>query len=378
MLTVLDRYILRSLLINYLIALGTMISLYVALDMFVNMDEFTEQGYPLPTVIGNIVSYYWPNLFLYFAQLSGVITLFACMTTIARMRKLNELTALLASGVSLYRIAAPVIVFGIAMTALLVADTEWLIPAVAHKLARDHDDADGKRAFEVLFLRDRGGALLSAGQFHPTRRDLRRLLVLTRDETGSVVETVEADRATWEPPDVLRPFGRWRLERGRQTTRVRTATAMEQSSLGPREDKVVSYPSYYESDLSPEAIQLRQSEGWIRFLSLRQLSELEHRRQSNLLPSADRWRIVQTKHTRRAAPIVSMVLLLLGLPFFLDRSPGNVLSDAGKCMISCGLCYSSTFVVQNIRPESGSALFAWIPIFVFGTLAVVLIDRIRT
>ena len=43
MLTVLDRYLLRSLLVNYLIGLGVMLSLYVVLDMFVNMDEFTEQ-----------------------------------------------------------------------------------------------------------------------------------------------------------------------------------------------------------------------------------------------------------------------------------------------------------------------------------------------
>ena len=34
MMTVLDRYILRSLLFNYVVALGTMLSLYVVLDMF--------------------------------------------------------------------------------------------------------------------------------------------------------------------------------------------------------------------------------------------------------------------------------------------------------------------------------------------------------
>jgi len=368
MLSVIDRYILRSLLFNYLVALGAMLSLYVVLDMFVNMDEFTEQGYPVTTVVGNIISYYWPNLFLYFAELSGVITLFACMATIARMRKLNEMTALLASGVSLFRIARPMLVFGVVTTVLLIADTEWLIPGIAHKLARDHDDADGKRAYEVLFLRDRGGALLSAGQFHPTRRDLQRLLVLTRDENGAVVETLEADRAVWEPPNALRPEGRWRLERGRLTSRVRSDGA----GLGPRESKLISYPAYYKSDLSPEAIQLRQSEGWIRFLSLKELGRLKERGGPNFAA------IIQTMHARRTAPIVSLVLLLLGLPFFLDRSPGSIMNDAGKCMIACGLCYVVTFIAQSIRPESASALPAWIPIFVFGTLAVVLIDRIRT
>jgi lipopolysaccharide export system permease protein len=369
MLSVIDRYILRSLLINYLVALGIMLSLYVVLDMFVNMDEFTEQGYPLPTVLANVVSYYWPNLFLYFAQLSSVITLFAAMTTIARMRKLNELTAVLACGVSLYRVAAPVLIFGVVTTGLLVIDTEWLIPAVAHKLARDHDDADGRRAYEVLFLPDRGGALLSAGQFHPTRGDLRRLLVITRDETGVVVATLEADHATWEPPDALRPQGRWRLDRGRLTRRMRADRA---SPLGPREGKTISYPLYYDSDLSPEAIQLRQSEGWISFLSLNELGTLEKRADAQLAA------VIQTKHGRRTAPILSMVLLLLGLPFFLDRSPVNVLNDAGKCMVVCGLCYVGTIIAQSIRSESASALPAWLPILVFGTLAVVLIDRVRT
>ena len=368
MLTVLDRYLLRSLLLNYIIGLGVMVSLYVVLDMFVNMDEFTEQGYPVLTIVRNMIDYYVPNLFLYFAQLSGVITLFACTAVLARMRRLNEMTAILASGVSLYRVARPVLVFGVLITGLLVLDTEWIIPSVAHKLSRDHDDADGKRAYEVLFLRDRGGALLSAGRFHPSTRDLQRVLVLTRDETGAVTETLEADRATWEPPDATRPDGRWRLERGRLTRRV----WHDDPRLGPREDQEIRYPLVYSSDLSPEDIELRQSEGWIRFLSLAQLRELEA---SGI---ADRAAIVQTRHTRIAAPIVSLLLLMLGLPFFLDRSPANVLGDAGRCMLVCGLCYVVSFVAQSIRPETQSALPAWIPIFVFGTLAMVLFDRVRT
>lgn len=368
MFTTLDRYILRSLSLNFLITLAIMISLYVVLDMFVNMDEFTEGGDSVWIVIGNIVDYYWPNVFLYYAQLSGAITLFACVSTIARHRKLNELTAILASGVSLYRVAAPVLGFGLVTTALLVVDTEWMIPAVAHKLARDHDDASGARSYEVLFLRDRGGALFSARHFHPTNLDLRKLLVITRSESGAVVSALEADRAMWEPPTPLRPSGRWRLERGRKTTRV----LREESTLGPREDKEITYPRFYESDLDPKAIQLRQSEGWMRFLSLRRLREL----QAGGL--ADAARIAHTRHARITAPLSSMVLLLLGLPFFLKRSPTNVLSDTGKCMLACGLCYVVSFIAQSVRPESGTALPAWIPIFVFATVAVVLIDRIRS
>ncbi len=369
MLSVLNRYMLRALLFNYAVALGAMLSLYVALDMFVNLDEFTEQeGVTLTAVITNIVSYYSANLVLYFSQLSGAITLFACSATLARMRKANELTAVLASGVSLYRVATPVVAFGLATTGLLVLDTEWVIPSVAPKIARDHDDVDGSRAYAVLFLHDRDDALVSAARFDPRTRDLHRLLVLQRDADGNVAGMLEADHATWQPPDLVRETGRWQLERARLTSREVSA----QAGLGPRTARRVTHPAYYESDLSPDAIQVRQSEGWVRFLSLSQLRQLERRGGSNLAE------IAQVKHARHVAPILGIVMLLLGLPFFLDRSPANILTDAGKCMIVCGLCYVSSFVAQSLRAETASALPLWIPVFIFGTLAVVMLDRIRT
>ena len=101
MLTVIDRYILKSLVTNYLIALGTMLSLYIVLDMFVNMDEFTEQGYPVWTVMGNMVSYYWPNLFVYFKELAGAISLFAGLATLAVLREPGRYAALHATGAHL-------------------------------------------------------------------------------------------------------------------------------------------------------------------------------------------------------------------------------------------------------------------------------------
>lgn len=368
MLNTIDRYLLRLLVAHYVIALAIMISLYVTLDMFVNMDEFTEQGYPVFTILSNIIGYYWPNVFLYFSQLSGVISLFACMAVIARMRRQNELTAILASGVSLYRVARPIVAFGIATSVLLVIDTELIIPSVAHLLARDHDDADGKHAYEILFLDDKDGALLSAGAFDPRSRDLRQILILKCDEEGKIVETIEADRAEWEPPDQTRAEGRWRLERGKKTVRAEEASV----GIGPRGVLSQTPLRYYYSDLAPAQVQMRQKEGWINYLSLAQLRAQER------AGAADLDSLRQAKQSRVASPVLGVVLLLLGLPFFLDRSPANVLSDAGKCLVACGLCYTSNFVVQSLRVDSAGAFISWLPIFVFTIAAVVMFDRIRT
>jgi lipopolysaccharide export LptBFGC system permease protein LptF len=315
-----------------------------------------------------MADYYGPNVLLYFSQLSGIITLFACGAVLARMRKLHEMTAILASGVSLYRVARPVLVFAVLMTGLLVLDTEVLIPSLAHKLAREHDDVATDTAYEVLFQQDRGGALLSAGRFHPREKDLEQLLVMFPAGDGSLASTLEADRAVWEPNAPGIPGGRWRLERARMIRRVFAG----ESALGPRESQEVSYPTVYESDLDPASLQTRQAGGWVRFLSLGQLKQLE------AAHSTEVREIMQTRHVRIAAPIISLLLVLLGVPFFLDRSPGNVLSDAGKCTLVCGLCYIAAFLSQSMRLGTDSALPIWVPIFIFGPLAIVLLDRVRT
>ncbi len=154
MLRTLDRYLLRSFLTSYVLALFVLVSLYVVLDLFLNLDEFTEAGKPVLEAVRNIVSYYGYNIPLYFSQLSGVIVLFAACITLWRMQRQNEMVAVLASGTSLYRLAMPLVLAGFVMNALLVLDQEVLIPRVAPMLARARDDVEGVRPYEVWFVRD--------------------------------------------------------------------------------------------------------------------------------------------------------------------------------------------------------------------------------
>ena len=372
----LNRYIVWALVVKYVVALGVMICLYVVLDLFVNIDEFTEHGHSLWTTVGEIADYYGPNVLVYFAQLSGVITLFACMATIARMRRLNELTALLASGVGLHRVASPIICFGVATSMLHFVDTEMLIPQVAHLLSRDHDDVGGRQTYEVLFLPDGDNVLVSAANFDPKTATMRGVLILELDAEGAMLCSVRADRATWSPTPGGATKGRWLLERF--GVEYPDPQRRGESKTGP----AVFLTGMYASDLSPEDVQRRQTESWVRSLSLSQLKALQDDlTQRSREPGASAsalLEVVRTKHERIAAPLVSLVMLMLGLPFFLDRTPGNILGDALRCMIATGLCYTLAFVAKSIDPGTVSPLPFWLPVFVFAPIATVLITRIRT
>ncbi|MCH7526182.1 MAG: LptF/LptG family permease [Planctomycetes bacterium] len=366
--TILDRYILRGLIVNYLITLAIMLSLYLVLDLFFNIDEFTESGEGVLSILGNIAGYYKAHSLLYFAQLSGVIMLFACMATLARMRRANELIAVLTSGVSLYRVAVPVLAFGLLTTVLWYVDTEVLIPSVGHELARRHEDASGSKARGVWFLVDTDGALLSARRFFPRAQRMEQLLILHRDESGALVKVIEADAAQWKPIPGHPAGGVWKLERGIERRRVR-----RDDRFGSGHEEFEVPVSQYAGALDPAAIEMRQSQQWISYLSSSKLSALGERDPSLLN------QIRQVKHTRFTTPLVHLLMLLLGLPFFLRRESANIVADAGKCLVVCGLCFLLAFAGENfVRPTTLSALPAWLPLIVFTPVAVILVDRIKT
>src|SRR5262249_39657057 len=133
-----------------------------------------------------------------FSQLAGVIVLVAGCFTLGRFLRTNELTAILAAGTSLYRVAAPIVLAGMALNGLWIVNQELIIPRIADKLARRHDDIEGRNTYAIWCLRDRGNPLLSASRFNPHTSMLEGVIIMKRDEHGRLTELLRADSARWD------------------------------------------------------------------------------------------------------------------------------------------------------------------------------------
>lgn len=366
MIKTLDRYILRAFFTNYLIAMAVMIGLYVILDLFVNLDEFTAiKSDSRMETIYKIVDYYGYNLLLYFAQLSGVILLIAGCFTFGRFLRTNELTAVLASGASLYRVATPVILAALVMNGLWFVDQEFLIPHFADKLARKHSDIEGRNSFAVWFQPDHHNALVSASMFQPRAKEMRSVIIIKRDEAGRMTEVIRADRARWDEERQL-----WHLENG-------YAQPMGNLSAGTPEGEFGRVPVHeYTSDLTPKELQLQQATQWTTFLSLPEIDKLHKR-----FAESGTGEFIKVKHRRLTTIIMSMIMLCLGIPFFLNRERPSVLVVGGRCLVVCASCYVFTFLCQSVDLTAlglDPALPAWLPVILFGPMAVYLLDSIKT
>lgn len=370
MIRTLDRYLLKSFLTNYVLSLFVMVSLYVVLDLFVNLDEFTEATKSVWRVVRDIANYYGYNLPLYFSQLSGVISLFAACGTFARLHRQNEVTAVLASGTSLYRLATPVILGALATNALLVVDQEFVLPRVAPMLVRERADVQGQKVKEVWCVRDGESRLISGIEFAPAQQRIRGMIILELEteplHQGELKDVITADFGAW---DAARQG--WALTRGVRLS-MTSGTA---GTLGMDQAAERTGVDFYGTSITPEQLKLRQSVNWMQFLSLRQLRDLE--KSGDIRPS----QVAPIRHQRFTIPIHNMILVLLGLSFFMTRVPTSVLTQCAEALGVCALFFIVAFVSQQI---GGSvtvltpAVASFIPIFIFGPVSVLLLANVKT
>src|SRR5712691_6766763 len=206
-----DRLLIRGYLKAYLVCLVCLLSLYVVVDMFTNLDDFTQQGDGLWGAIKHISTYYGYRLVRIFDQLCEPIVLLAAMFTVAWMQRNNELLPLLSAGVSTRRVVLPVLGSAFAMLSLTVLNQELLIPRVAGYLLQDRDDPDGVKDLDVRGAYEPNGVHIE-GRFASRKEKLVKEFdcVLPEHIAGNLLP-FRAKEARYIPPGNKLHSGGWLL-----------------------------------------------------------------------------------------------------------------------------------------------------------------------
>lgn len=182
---ILDKYIAKNFLIGYAISFGIFIGLRIIIELFVNLDEFTEKAYVSTfEIIKNILVFYGIRITLYFRDFAGMITVMAAAFSFAKMVRNGEFIALMAGGVSLKRVVVPVLILSLISTAVFVIDQEFIIPPLAEKLMRGEDELSGREFYDVKFLADSQGSLMFSQRYSVKDETFDNPTILLRKRTG--------------------------------------------------------------------------------------------------------------------------------------------------------------------------------------------------
>ncbi len=369
---ILDKYIAKNFVVGYLITFCVLMGLFIVVDLFINLDEFAEDS-DLGTAVKNIWIYYGAQSVLWFRDLAGIITVVAATFSLARLTTNNELVAVLASGVSLKRVMAPIIFLAILLTGLLVLDQEYAIPKLASQLVRAHDAVGEEEAYELWFMSDGEGSLFCTNRYDEKTQTMSGPTIILRhkldeDPLWEVTGKIEADRAEYN-----RELGGWDLVNG----------SLRKIARGDTEAGSILMPEtvdFYKSDLTPEDIPLRRQENYKSLLSSAQLKDLGQKRGTRIKDKAE---FCLHQHSRITKPIINLVMLLVALPVLVCRDPKMMKSAIMTSFGITAACFVVTFVCEmmatevflgQIHPER----WAWAPVFIFLPIAVIEIDSMKT
>ncbi len=467
----LDRYVLRNFLTTAVMFLAVMLLLRIVVDLFINIDEFAEiETAGISGKILHVLSYYSVQSLAYFTELGGVVIVVSAAFAVARMNQSNELTAMLASGVSLYRVTTPIVICAMLIGGLIIVDQEWLIPKVAHRLVLDRDEVPEAKHFEIRLMTDGRRSIWYAHQFQAGTKHMDHPVVVVRNAQGAMELLISGQEAhpytlqgqdgwlisqaklaqasrhkeIWPHiPDCRRIFSglgpqeileaaqqvhyrvsklwlpltnvrRWpnaKLEVPRYRMTLQTECFVPQwpeapdGRVGGRLEKPVfsfhdddgslqasfiaksaswqwdeekqsgywqltSGALFYPTDLSSDDLVLKESSEWVDYMSTTDLTKL-----IQLKRVPDRRTAEQTKHIRFTAPINNLLMLLLGLPFILSRER-NIKASAGLCLLTVGSFYCFIYICRYMGLPP--MLAAWLPIFLFGSMAVIMLDAVKT
>ncbi len=382
-----DRYIIRQFLVNYIVLFAVLVMLIIALDAIINIDEFTQvadrmpEGTPglrkLGAVLLALADFYVPQLALFYVYAAGVLPIAAAGFTLAGMIRNRELVAMLAGGISLYRVAMPLLVVGCVLSTVQLIDQELIIPPLREKLARSHphvkhgrvlpftvelvpdivtDPQTGRRTLDQLF---------TAAEFDPPSGTMRQVWILKRDARGRAIERITADAASWDAE-----AGGWRLTGGISQDISRDAIAADGGAVGQP-----SAVAFAPSALDPITLRLRRNSKYRQLLSIRELTALMARG-SQIVPRAELERL---RHGRFSLMAVNVLILALGLPFFLQRTPGNLMNQSLKAAPLCLGVWAGGFVMMQMGAgQMPPALSAWLPAIIYLPVALFMMDRVQT
>jgi lipopolysaccharide export system permease protein len=366
MMTTLDRMFLFSFFRSYAIVWTSLISLYVVIDLFTNIDDFGKTGGGLQSVVEHVVTYYRHKVAQIFDLMAEAITLMAAMFSVAWLQRNNELLPQLSAGIPTSRVIRPILLGAAITLAIAPLNKELIIPRIAEELMKPRDDREGTKAMVLMGAYDPSGVHIEGMAGFRKDRKIIRFYATLPENSPSGMFHLAADEAVYIPRDDDPYSGGWMLT-GTEPDTIDRPLPPYLQTLGPGRFFLKTEETDFDA--------VSRGATWYLFASTPKLQELlerpEPRRQS---------KIAVEFHRRITRPIVGGLLVVLGLSVILRNPNRHVFISTGFCLVICavffGLDLACKFLGNNdyVSPP----LAAWLPVLVFGPITIASFDAIHT
>ncbi|OLE11645.1 MAG: hypothetical protein AUG89_09320, partial [Acidobacteria bacterium 13_1_20CM_4_56_7] len=292
-----DLYLLRRFLFYFVLLMAAFVFLFEAFTFFELLDDIARHGIAFLVV----VEYFWYFTPYLIYQLVPLAALVSILVALGMMSKNNEIVACKASGISLYRLAIPLLFAGIALAASMIVLDDTFLPYANQRQDALRNQIKGRppQTYQQpeRWIFGENAKLYNYDVFEPKQNLFGGLTVLEIDPvTFEIKRRVFAARAKWSDEKKI-----WMLESGWIRDFAGGTVTGYQRFATKDLAELTEPPSYFNREVLP-AIQM----SWPQLS--RYIDDL-HRAGFDVSALTVQW------HRKLAFPLIAPVSMLLAFPF---------------------------------------------------------------
>jgi LPS export ABC transporter permease LptF/LPS export ABC transporter permease LptG len=348
---ILDDYVIRQFISTFTMVLTAFVMLMLVFTFFELLGDIIRNQTPLITPLGVLI---------------------AVLVVFGGLNRSNELTAMKATGISLYRVVIPVLVIASILSVSLFLFDEIYLPTANRKQEALHNVIKGKPAQTYLRpdrkwmfgLQQQGkpGRIFYYEFFDPDNDRFANITVFEFDpSTFSLSRRIFAAGAHWDPQ-----IHRWIFEHGWQRNFNGDVITDYQTFEVNTFPEIVEGPQYFKKETRPsQEMSFNELQRYIRDM-----------RQSGF----DTMRLRVQLNRKIAYPLITLVMAILAVPFALSMGKRGSLAGIA---VAIGMAIAYLFV-DGMFEAMGNVnllpafLAAWSPDVLFGLAGSYLLLRTPT
>ena len=361
--TLLDDYVLRDFFVYLGMILSSFLVLLLVFTLFELLGDILRNQTPF-TVVAEYLLNVAPYL-LY--SIAPLIMLLAVLITFGLMNRSNEITAIKATGTSIYRIVAPVIVAAAVLAAGLFFADQIYLPHTNKRQEALHNQIKGKPAQTYLrpdrkWIFGQHNDIYYYQFFDPDRDQFANVTIFQIDPASFVVsERIHADRAHWADS-----MNRWIFEQGWERSLHGAAIAGYRTFEVSTFPELSESPSYFKKEVKQYSeMNYEELRRYIRDLQQSGFDVVRLRVQLN---------------KKLSFPLITLIMAVLAVPFSLSAAKKGAITGVAVA-VGIAVVYtvvSRLFEAMGDLSQLPPALAAWSPDLIFALVGSYLILKIPT
>ena len=361
-----DRYVLNGFLFYFGVLLAALVALIEVFTFFELLGDMVKNDISMSTML----DYLWhlaPSLIY---QLTPIGSLVASLICFGILTKYNEVTAFKAGGVSVYRLAAPVLAMSLLISLLLFGFDHYYIPEANRRQEMLRAEIKKKPAATYLRSnRDRhwiygeGSRIYNYGFLDPYHAILSKVNVYELDPANfHIVRQISADRAQWD-----RARGAWLFQNGICHTAESSVDGYQ-----PFHSAAVSFP-----ELTERPSWFIKEEKEYKEMNFEELGQYIAEEQASGLDATP----LRVQYYKKfAVPLFALIMAVLSIPFAFVAGNRGAMTGVGISFAIAIAYWTVGTLFEQIGDlnQLPAIMAAWSPDLIFSLFGLYFMARMKT